>query len=295
MICVVSHDAGGAELIANHIPALHEDCLFVLEGPAKSVFERHLGEIKCSNLEASIEKANWVLTGSGWQSSLEWKAIGLAKKLNTKSVTYIDHWMNYRERFFRNGIQHLPDEIWVGDVYAESIARDAFDGPLIRRVKNYYFANLKKYISANIRERISKGQGCNVLYVCEPIGEHARLEYGDRLHWGYTEFEALNFFLANFKHLNLGIKKIVLRPHPSEDKKKYESVVDAFNFPVMLGGDRALVEEIMNSDLIVGCQSMAMIIGLLAGKRVISSIPPYGRPCALPHREIESLSDILQR
>lgn len=39
---------------------------------------------------------------------------------------------------------------------------------------------------------------------------------------------------------------------------------------------------------------MAMVIGLLAQKRVISCIPPGGRPCSLPQKEIEPLSELIQ-
>ena len=45
----------------------------------------------------------------------------------------------------------------------------------------------------------------------------------------------------------------------------------------------------MEADVVVGCASMAMVVGLLAKKRVICSIPPGGRMCALPQKGIEHL------
>jgi hypothetical protein len=38
---------------------------------------------------------------------------------------------------------------------------------------------------------------------------------------------------------------------------------------------------------------MAMVIGLIGGKRVISCIPPGGPACALPQAEIESMRNLL--
>ncbi len=38
----------------------------------------------------------------------------------------------------------------------------------------------------------------------------------------------------------------------------------------------------MNAEIVIGCDSMAMVIGLLAKKRVVSSIPPEGKPLSLP-------------
>jgi len=39
---------------------------------------------------------------------------------------------------------------------------------------------------------------------------------------------------------------------------------------------------------------MAMVVGLLAKKRVLSSIPPGGRPCQLPQLDIENLQQLVR-
>ena len=38
---------------------------------------------------------------------------------------------------------------------------------------------------------------------------------------------------------------------------------------------------------------MALVVGLLANKRVISTIPPWGVQCHLPHGGIERLHGII--
>ena len=38
---------------------------------------------------------------------------------------------------------------------------------------------------------------------------------------------------------------------------------------------------------------MAMVIGLIANKIVISSIPPDGRDCVLPHKQIKKLNQMV--
>jgi hypothetical protein len=58
---------------------------------------------------------------------------------------------------------------------------------------------------------------------------------------------------------------------------------------IEIGGDKTLLEEITEVNVVVGCSSMAMVVGLLAKKRVICSIPPGGRMCALPQKGIEHL------
>jgi len=62
-------------------------------------------------------------------------------------VSFIDHWVNYRERFgypLKNWKNNLPDEIWAGDKYAFLIAKKLFNKILpIKLVKNPYFKEIK--------------------------------------------------------------------------------------------------------------------------------------------------------
>ena len=135
------------------------------------------------------------------------------------------------------------------------------------------------------------------LFVCENISAHAIRSHSDPLFWGYTEYDALRLFLS--KSCLLGektIDNIVVRPHPTEDAGKYDAILEEFNLlPVSVSRDRTLAEDIARSNWVVGCNSTAMVIGLLAGKRVISSIPPGGRPCVLPFPEIERLDMLLDK
>ena len=49
------------------------------------------------------------------------------------------------------------------------------------------------------------------------------------------------------------------------------------------------MKEISQADILVGCDSMAMVVGLIAKKRVLSCVPPGGRKCSLPHDGIEHI------
>lgn len=55
-----------------------------------------------------------------------------------------------------------------------------------------------------------------------------------------------------------------------------------------LGGD------IASNDVIVGNESMAMVLAIQCGRRVVCRIPPGGRECALPFLEIEKLREFGQ-
>jgi hypothetical protein len=294
MLCVVSHDAGGAEILSSYIRQQGLECQYVLEGPAIKIFQRKLGPINSQLLKDAIYNSGWILCGTSWQSDLELHAIAMARGAGKRSVVFLDHWVNYQERFVSGGETHLPDEIWVGDELAESLAHNLFSNITIRLVENPYFVDLRREIDELTRIQEFNPGNLRILYVCEPLREHALREYGNERHWGYTEEEALQYFLANLNILGAPIGRIVIRPHPSEDPNKYDWAREVHDLPIINGGAMTLVEEVSACDVVVGCESMAMVVGLIAGRRVVSCIPPGGRPCALPHPEIESLQ-ILQQ
>lgn len=289
MLAIISHDAGGAEILSSYARQEKLECLYVLGGPALKIFKRKLGEIETCSLEEALRRSTSILCGTSWQSDLEFDAIKQARSIGTRSVTFLDHWVNYVERFTRSGETWLPDEIWVGDVMAESMAKRLFPLTTIRQVENPYVNDIKQELVAAKVQQASGSNNIRVLYVCEPVREHALLRFGNERHWGYIEEEALRYFLASIATLGAPIERVVIRPHPSEAVDKYNWVQYEFDLPIVMGGTRSLLEEIAESDVIVGCESMAMVVGLVAGKRVISCIPPNGKPCSLPHHEIEKL------
>ena len=294
MIAVVCHDAGGAEIVSSWL--LHKGHSFkaILEGPAVSIFGKKFPKlIKSSSLKDSINKCDWILCGTSWQSEIELQAITLGRNLGKKSISVLDHWVCYKERFLRGRKLILPDEIWVCDEEAKKIAEENFDGIIISEILNYYLEDLKKIILEGQKKLIQERppKGIRVLYICEPLGEQALLQHGNDRHWGYNEFDALEYFIRNIKSIYSDVDQITLRLHPAEKEGKYKGVMQKYPNWLKMGVNIPLIEQVNHFDVLVGCESMAMIIGLMAGKRVISCIPPEGEKCILPHKKIEHLSD----
>lgn len=293
MIAVISHDAGGAEVLSSYVRQHKLNCLYVLDGPARKIFHRKLGPIETIPLEEAIRQSASILCGTSWQSDIELNAIKLAQSMGKHAVTFIDHWVNYCERFVRAGKLVLPDEIWVGDAMAEAMAKEIFPNIKVTLVYNPYVQDVRQELAAIKTQCVPNPDLISILYVCEPVGEHALARYGNAHYWGYVEEEALRYFLSNTAALGKPVGRILIRPHPSETADKYSWVRHEFGLPIEMGGARPLLEEIAKSDVVAGCESMAMVVGLLAGKKVISCIPPGGRACVLPHTEIISLQDVL--
>ncbi|MEG5182683.1 hypothetical protein QUB28_02715 [Microcoleus sp. B4-C3] len=294
IVCIISHDAGAAEILASYVAQNKLDSLFVLAGPAIAVFERRIGKIDIVELEEALLSCDWCLCGTSWEADLEWQAIHQARDAHKRVVVFLDHWDNYRDRFIRQGIEHLPDEIWVGDSYAQTLASQIFLNTPLKVVENPYFQNIQHQLKHFPQTEASTANGLKILYVCEPIAEYGLRKYGDERYWGYTEYDALSYFLENLAIFGQPVNKVTIRPHPCESLDKYKYAQDLFGDLVVQGGQKTLIEEISQCSVVVGCETMAMIVGILANRRVISCIPPGGKPCSLPHQEIEHLSQLLK-
>lgn len=292
MIGVVGHDAGGAEILSSYIRQQGLDCNYCLEGAARGVFSRKLGLVESLSLDDLVAGSDTVLCGTSFLSDLEWRALGLARAAGKRSVSVLDHWVNYRQRFLRHGDWHFPDEIWVGDEIGERLALKECPGIKVTLVPNPYFLDIKRELAA-IPTVKKAGKGLRILYVSEPLREDGLALYGDERYWGYTEEDALRYFLSTVHVLGPQIEQIVIRPHPQEERDKYRWAVSEFDLPIVSGLNKTLLEQIATCDVVVGCATMAMVVGLLACKRVISCIPPGGKADPLPHAEIENLQDLL--
>jgi len=287
---IVANDAGAAAHILAWLKSGYLDiknCKFCVDGPAAKLFHDKLFNLKFIPLEDILINTNVLLTGTGWSSSLEHIARMMAKDNGVKSIAVIDHWINYKERFIRNNLEVLPDLIWVSDKYAYSKAKLCFPNIKVIQKKNDY---LKSQVEEVLSYKIDRKEGMtNILYVLEPT----------RNTWGKNcvagEFQALDFFFKEIKKLNLNSEiSIILKPHPSDAENKYDEWVSNANIKnVFVEKKKSLSSLLAWSDIVVGCETYAMVVALAVNKRVISTLPKHAHECRLPYNKIERLNQII--
>ncbi len=230
------------------------------------------------DLETALEGVDVLLSGTGWGSDLEHFARKLARQARIRSFAVLDHWVNYPDRFTRNGEVILPDEIFVTDEYSRHEAESCFRGTPVRIYNNLYLAEQLRQIpplddTAN-----------EVLYLLEPI----------RANWsrnGVGEFEALDFFMTHWARLGIPEDTLMrLRPHPSDPYGKYCKWIAAHaSINVKLDENLNLALAIARARWVAGCETNALTIALAAGRTVISTLPPWAPACRLPHEGLVHL------
>jgi hypothetical protein len=256
----------------------------VLQGPALRIWEDNpiVGATLVPDIKIALSGAKALLSGTGWATDLEKRAREMASILGMPSIAVIDHWVNYKERFIKDGVKTLPQQVWVADEYALEKAKRELPGTAIKMLPNLYLQNAAA-------EVLSLTDQNDILYLLEPIrSTWARNAMGG-------EFDALDFFIANLRLVNNDeVSKICLRAHPSDFLGKYDNWI-AWNrdLGVCLDESSTLSEAISNAKWVVGSETFGMVVALEAGRTVICSLPPYAHNCRLPYKSILHLKDMI--
>ncbi|MBI3633628.1 MAG: hypothetical protein HY226_05040 [Candidatus Vogelbacteria bacterium] len=286
---IVCNDAGGGEILAAHVSRLISyvcrlsNFYFVITGPARKIFRDrglitdHAGDnpISPSDVFDKISLIDDVITATSWATSLEIDFIREAKSRKIHTTTYLDHWYNYRERFgYPNEAwtANLPDEIRTGDQYAYETAKAAF--PMVKVVlePNPFFGDIKlRYKEAKNRETLL--YGTTVLYASQPLSGPVSY-FVKRTESSLDEFEILQRVLSSF--LASGRKEsFVIRPHPSENGMKFESILNKFKdkINVSISKNSDMFTDLAEAKIVVGVGSMFLVTASMCGIPTVSFIP----------------------
>jgi hypothetical protein len=297
LVAIASHDAGGSEVLSSFIKRNPPESrpLYFLSGPAVDIFRKKLGDIDVTPPHSSTKGIDYLVCSTSWQSDIEFNMIRSFRLAGKSSVAFLDHWTNYKQRFQRNGRFFFPNEIVVGDFWALDLARSAFPRVPIGFVQNAFFQDfLECFASAEVVNSEGDGDGTRVLYICEPINDQNDLISINQKHLRYTGKDALNFFLQNITALGINKIKLTVRPHPSESIEKYSWVLSKVS-DAKVNRDESIATALACNDIVVGCNSMAMVLALIVNKRVLCSIPDQTSRCVLPAKEIEYIHDLINK
>ena len=290
-IALFSHDAGGAEILSNW--ALNHNYSYIgcLKGPALNIFEKNNCKFQYMAIEEALEKCDLAICSTSWNSELEKKAISKARSKEKYIISLLDHWVNYKERFIMNDKNIYPNEIWVSDIYAFNLAKKEFPKIKIKLVENFYLKKRKEFY-LNLKKEIGNGESNVLLFLSENISQFLTLNPEQRYHIKYDEFGGFEFLLKNLNIFPKKIKKIIIRPHPSDEFGKYDFLKRNTNLTIDISTKKFIHEDILEAEFVVGCTTMALIEGLLAGKKVYSCIPPNSNFFPIPYKEIKLIREI---
>ena len=195
----------------------------------------------------------------------------------------MDHWQEYEQRLTIKNKLFIPDEFWVYDLNAKKILEKIYkkNKHLNITLKKNYFINFhidqfNKLKKKNIQIKY------DFLYLSEPIEKHAKAL---KRKFGYNEYEALEYFLKKIQKIKKNFS-VLFRPHPSENYKKYLKIFNNYDLNIKITKNKQLTKDILESQNIIGCETMAMYVATFIKKNVYTAIPPGGKKCALISKKI---------
>lgn len=288
---IICHDAGGAEIISHWVKYQKKNPLIFVQGPAKKIFNRVLNIRTKNKLDDLIQNSDTLILGTSWQSELEKRAFLLAKKNNiSKIIVVLDHWIDYKKRLIYKNNFLKPDQIWVVDSFAYSIAKKEFPDIEIIHIKNFYLEDIKnKYKRYKVNESINN----NILFIGDNSSEYQNSKIINEK-WNYNEIISLEFFLKNIKSLEIEKPILTIRPHPSEESFKYLGIINKYkDINIKLSNNDALIDDLLISSIVIGTDSMALFIASYLGMKVISIIPKEGKKMTIPSENIIRLVDLI--
>lgn len=293
-IDIVAFDAGGAELLSSIVQHEQENYYWRLiapdDSPAWSIFNRkRLEKLINKNPDISSISNLWnnstpdfLFAGTGL-NGIEWPFIKEAKKNGIISISFLDHWINFRERFGYskpNWESNKPDFFALSDNKAYVLAKKLNLGRLLK-IKNYYIEDLLTELNS-----LKLSENSRLLFISEAIEEHCLATYGDASYKGYTQTGVLAEILDNFDIISdkLHNTGITIRLHPAEAYDKFDYMIKKYpdiDIEIEKPSDLPLNESILKSKAVIGINSMALLIAYLLKKPTVSYIPETAE-CCLP-------------
>ena len=287
-IAIFSNDAGGSnlllELLKFHAQNFDFQVFCLGDSPCyKLCLEKNLQAflhpISSSRSEIfrklELFAPDVLLYSTGWQNKIEHLFLEYAKLTKIPSISFLDHWTNYKERFgfpHKEWRKNLPDFIATHDEVSYHLAQKLGLDNVIS-VENYAFKTQLQ--EAKELSLFLKPRQKTLLFLTEPIATFAKKTYQDAYHFGFTEKEVYEEILHFQKEL--GYENLIIRLHPSDTPDMYTNMNKEATF-----SSSSLVQDILKADLVIGSDTVALYTAYHLQKKVISYIPSKQKKCSVP-------------
>lgn len=203
-----------------------------------------------------------LVTGTSWGNKLELKIIAACKETQIPTISILDYWSNYSERFKDDlGDFTYPDYFIVMDELAAKKAVQ--EGVPSNILKVLGHPGLDKYIAFQKRKTCFGNKKKKILFLSQPLSAL----YGKGL--GYTEQQTLDDCLLAVRgndDYSLSVKF-----HPKDDVVWKRGYAD-------ISVDGALMDIMTEYDVIIGMNTMGLLHAILMGIPAISYQPNLRRP-----------------
>jgi len=240
------------------------------------VFESYRIKTTLNENDINYDRVHLVITGTCLGACSDKRAIWKAKEMGIPSISIIEHWSLYKERFVSEGKLCLPDYIFVNDEIAlkESLLSGLPEDKLFISGNPYLEGLSKRRLFPIPKEEWLQQNKLKPKPTITFISEIYRKDFPleSKNYPGFDEYDVLDTLVEISKKNNYNL---IIRKHPSESSNKY---IKYLTPEIVLDNERDFDSVIMNSDFIIGMGSMFLIEASLFREDIISYRPNERQP-----------------
>ena len=244
---------------------------YCLSGPAIQIFKKKSLFIKNNSELVQIMNSELILTGTGWETDLEYLALENSKKINTPCYVVLDHFQHFRSRFMKkDGECIFPDKIIVTNLYTFHVVKNEIPEVPVIYTSDFYMESLLKnntFSSNNLNHKKNE-----ILYLSDgqPYNQKSEFSQISQL------IKIVNNYTQIVKFVGKEFSKVSIRPHPADiNGNQAPTTLGEINFEEVNGN----LETLINSSiLVIGTDSLAMYAAMRLGVRTLTTINDKEKP-----------------
>ena len=221
-------------------------------------------------------KPDYVFTGTSYTSIIELLYIEEAKFRNIKSISFIDHYTRYPDRFILNGESLYPDEIYLTD---DRAMRIAFEYKLDEYSKlvitgNFFHHFLEQWTPKTPRACFIPGLTIPddkkiLVFAPDPMSN-----VGGKIKFGFDETDVwailAKALISEFKEILI----VVIKLHPNQNTLYLKNFISASIYSnVIYANDTDSIELTYYADVVSGMYSSFLIESSKFNKKVLRILP----------------------
>lgn len=232
-----------------------------------------------------ILNADFLFTGTSHPDSsggVELRFIQSAKKSQIPSISFIDHWVNFKIRFMKDAEIFYPDEIWILDQKALEAA--VIEGLPVEKLtihENPHHLYLRKYWRPKFPSKdylhqlgiVPKPGNKIILFAPDPVS----LRYKEN-ELAFDEASALKLIVQILSEAASRFIPaiLIIKPHPLQPGGKLEDVLQSMqpvNIECLVIKKAQNLELMHSADIVVGFYSNFLLEALQLNKKVLRYFP----------------------
>lgn len=262
---VVANDAGASYQIFYFLKYYKLKTKFYLSGQATKIFNKKNYK---TTLKNSIKNIDLIITGTGWQTNLEVKAIKLGLENKIKTVSFVDSPHNLKLRFSFKKKKFFPNIIFVKDNFTKrnlKLILPKKSNTKIIKIKDFYLNKIKKkkYFENNNK----------LLYLSSNFESLTKKHSLKKI----NDFKLLKIFISKIRKINrLKNCKIFLKTHPSENRNKYNALKEFKNLNINFINTKNITNIKNEYQLTSGTETYGLAIAKKMGFKVLNNIKKTG-------------------